>query len=100
MRIELRNQTHWRTDHLRAFVREAVKRERPGMCKQWSSLRVTFVYNRGAERHKSCSGRAWLNSNSMRICVPSGAIDRTDLAHVLIHERHKAALSGKEPSHD
>ena len=41
MRIELTNKTHWRDDHIRAFLARGMKDERPDLCRRGAAaLRV------------------------------------------------------------
>ncbi len=81
MRIE--NRTHWRTDHLRAFLYRVGKEELEASTRK--ALRVTVSYNRQRDRG-SCSGWAVLGALRIKILVPSLRVDKVDLAHTIAHE--------------
>jgi hypothetical protein len=95
MKIQIRNRTHWRTDHIRAFIKRGIRQERADLCKKNAFLlRVSIVYNRGGIRHQSCSGRAVIGGLWMKIMLPSGGVDRVDMAHTIAHELgHTAGLN-------
>ncbi len=81
--MRINNQTHWRTDHLRAFISRVAQDELdPAQRKR---LRVTIRYNRQKNRGW-CSGRASYRHPVMTIMVPSQCVDRVDLANVTAHE--------------
>jgi len=86
MRIELDNHTHWRSDHLRAFIARGVKDERPDLCKRGApALKVRVVYTRGSGS-KGSSGYASYHSNRMCIRLAKEFPDKVDLAGVIYHE--------------
>ncbi len=86
MKIKLVNQTHWRSDHLRAFIRQAARDERPDLCKRGAAtLHVTVKYNRQVDRGW-CSGVAGICCNWIRIMLPSKVVNKVDLAYVIAHE--------------
>jgi hypothetical protein len=86
MRIELDNKTHWRSDHLKAFITRGVKDERPDLCKRGApALRVRVVYTRSSGT-KGSSGYASYNSNRMCIRLAKEGPDKVDLAGVIYHE--------------
>lgn len=76
------NETHWRTDHLRAFISRVAQDELNP--KQRKRLVITVVYTRG--RHHSSSGYAYYHSNIARVRLPSEGPDKIDFAHVIAHE--------------
>lgn len=82
--IKITNRTHWQTKHLRAFAVRAANQILDDGTKP--HLTIEFSYNRGGTRHDSCSGRAWIGGSHARVMVPSGSIDKTDLASVIAHE--------------
>ena len=85
MRIELDNKTHWRSDHLKAFIARGVKDERPDLCKRGApALKVRVVYTRS--HTKGSSGYAYYNSNQMTIRLAKVNPDKVDLAGVIYHE--------------
>jgi hypothetical protein len=44
MRIELTNKTHWRDDHIRAFLVRGIQDERPDLCKRGApAMHVTVA---------------------------------------------------------
>jgi len=94
MKVRIVNRTHWRTTDLRRFIREGIRRERRELCKRGApELRVRVSYNCGGERYTACSGRAGIGCNWMRLMLPSGNVDKTDLAFVTIHElAHTAGI--------
>jgi len=78
------NRTRWNTKHLRDILsRVAMVELNPVQRKR---LIVTVTYNRQANKSTWCSG--WCAYGMMRpkVMVPSGAVDRADLAHVMAHE--------------
>ncbi len=86
MKIKLVNQTHWRSDHLRAFIRRVARDERPDLCKRGAgTLHVTVKYNRQVDRGW-CSGLAAYHINQMTIMLPSQTVNKVDLAQVIAHE--------------
>lgn len=94
MKIQLDNRTHWRSDHLREFLKRGMHQERVDLCKRGApTIRIVVKYNRGGDRHASVSGRATIGGNWCKIMVPSGSVDRIDLAHVVAHElAHTAGI--------
>lgn len=104
MKIQLDNRTHWRSDHLREFLKRGMHQERVDLCKRGApTIRIVVKYNRGGDRHASVSGRATIGGNWCKIMVPSGSVDRIDLAHVVAHELahtagiEHAAMEGRPP---
>jgi len=87
MKIEIKNKTHWRSAHLRAFIKRVLPQERADLCKRGArALNVRVRYNRGGVRHDYVTGCAPYFSNSITIKLASGAVDRIDLAHTIVHE--------------
>jgi hypothetical protein len=85
--VRVTNGTHWRTDHLAAFVRGA-RREVFGS--ELKPLRVTFAYSRKSGR---VSGRASVGGSWSRILIPRASVNKSLLARLLIHElSHNAGL--------
>ena len=85
MRIELNNKTHWRSDHIKAFIAHVAKDERPDLCKRGApALHVRVVYTRNSTG--SSSGYATLRSNSMCVRVSKHNPDKVDFAFVIAHE--------------
>jgi hypothetical protein len=78
--VRITNGTHWRTDHLAAFVRGA-RREVFGS--ELKPLRVTFSYSRTSWR---VSGRASVGGSWSRILIPREPVNKSLLARLLIHE--------------
>ncbi len=86
MKIEFTNNTHWRSDHIRAFIVRELKDERPDLCKHGApALKVKVTYTR-REGSTYSSGCARLNSNWMNIRLSKHTPDKIDLAHVIVHE--------------
>jgi hypothetical protein len=86
--MKIINKTHWRTDHLRAFIARLAKDELEPAARK--ALVVTIKYNRQKDKGW-CSGRARVGSARMgkaimTIMLPSQAVDKIDLAHVIRHE--------------
>jgi len=88
MRIELTNKTHWRDDHIRAFLAKGMKDERPDLCKHRAPpMRVTVTYTRPRhELHHGSSGYAYYRSRTMTVRLPKENPDKVDFAHVIAHE--------------
>ena len=83
MRIELTNKTHWRDDHIRAFLARGMKDERPDLCKHGAPpMKVTVVYSR---RHRH-SGWAYYHSRTMRLMIPKENPDKVTFAAIIAHE--------------
>lgn len=82
--FKIRNRTHWNTQDLRRFlVRVANESFDDG---EKLVIHVEATYNRGGIRHSSCSGWATLGGQWVKIMLPSGSVDRIDLAHTIAHE--------------
>jgi predicted SprT family Zn-dependent metalloprotease len=83
MRIELINKTHWRDDHIRAFIARGMQAERPDLCKRGApAMHVTVVY---ARRHRH-SGYAYFHSRTIRIRLPKENPDKVTFAAIIAHE--------------
>jgi len=86
MKITFNNKTHWRSDHIRAFIAHELKDERPDLCKRGApALKVKVTYTRRAGSSYS-SGCAYLNSNWMNIRLSKHTPDKVELGHVIAHE--------------
>jgi len=85
MKIDLHNKTHWRNDHIRAFLVPMIREERPDLCKRGApTLKVIVVYTRGGNGSSGC---AYVKSNWMKIRLPKNVEpDKVDFAHVIAHE--------------
>jgi len=89
MRIELTNKTHWRDDHIRAFLRRSIQEERPDLCRHSApAMRVEIVYTRPNGRTKgSSSGLGRIRGNWIKVRLPKHLEpDRIDFAMVIAHE--------------
>lgn len=91
--MKIINKTKWDTRHLRAFISEVMKRSPEHIKRKFihrnyrKRLVCEFGYNRGGNRFGGyVTGRAYLNSFSMRIMVGSQKVDKVDLAKVVAHE--------------
>jgi hypothetical protein len=85
--IRIKNETDYRTEHLRAFV---VKARDQVFGSERKPLRVRFIPSR-----KRTHGRASLGGSRSLIWLPLNA-DRYELAQILIHElAHNAGASGE-----
>jgi hypothetical protein len=93
--MKVENLTHWRTDHLRAFVvRVAAEELDPEVRRHY---RVVFGYNRQRGKGGGVSGYAYYGGRTAHVNVPSDEVDRVNLAHTIAHEmahsrgmRHRA----------
>jgi hypothetical protein len=86
MKITIDNKTHWRSDHIKAFIVHELRDERPDLCKRGApALKVKVSYTRCAGSSYS-SGCAYLNSNWMNIRLSKHTPDKVELAHVVAHE--------------
>lgn len=89
--MKIINQTHWQTKHLRAFLVRAAKIEEIPATRM-KRMVVRIVYTRPGERRKAkgshgySSGYATYNGTQMTIRVGKDMVDKTDLAHVCVHE--------------
>lgn len=81
--MKIINNTHWRSEHLRAFITRIAQDEIEPSARK--ALVVTVKYNRAKDKGW-CSGRAKLGRPVMTIMVPSQVVDKIDLAHVIAHE--------------
>ncbi len=91
--MKVDNRTHWRTDHLRAFLsRVAADELEPQKRKR---LRVEVRYNRQRDRGY-CSGEAVVGGCWIKVMVPSQVVDRVDLAGVIAHEMAHARGMGHD----
>ena len=91
MRIELTNKTHWRDDHIRAFLARGMQAERPDLCKRGAPpMCVTITYRKatrpGFIPNGHSSGYAYYHSRTMRVRLPRENPDKVDFAHVIAHE--------------
>lgn len=85
MKINLVNKTHWRDDHIKAFIQRIAKDERPDLCKRGGktlTCKVVYTRNRGC----GSSGYAYYHSNLMTVRLPKQNPDKVDFAHVIAHE--------------
>ena len=83
MKIQLINKTHYRDDHIRAFLARGIKEERSDLCKHGArAMKVYVVYTRRA----TTSGCAYLNSHWMKVRLPKQNPDRVSFAHTIFHE--------------
>jgi hypothetical protein len=86
MRIELKNKTHYRDDHIRAFLVKGIQTERPDLCKHGARpMRVIVSYRRNTSGSSGC---AYLHSHWMTVRLPKDTtkIDKVDFALVIAHE--------------
>lgn len=90
--MKITNKTKWQTKHLRAFISEVMKQAPEHLRRKMldekyrSRLEVEIRYNKAGQRGDYVCGRAAINSYWMRLLVGGHAIDRVDLAHVIMHE--------------
>lgn len=86
MRIKLTNKTHYRDDHIRAFLVRGIQAERPDLCKALARpMNVRIVYRRNTSGSSGC---AYLHSHWMTVRLPKSTamVDKVDFAHVIAHE--------------
>jgi hypothetical protein len=79
--MKLNNQTHWRTDQLKAIIQRVAETELSP--EQRKLLRVTIVY---ARRHGCSTGCAAYYSHWMRVRVQFENFNKIDFALVCAHE--------------
>jgi hypothetical protein len=83
--MKIINRTHWRTDHLRAFVSRVAKDELDPAKRK--VMKVYVEYTRGSTGSSGC---APYNGNWLKVRLCSGAggrqPDKVDLAGTLAHE--------------
>lgn len=86
MKIVLMNKTHWRDDHIRAFLVRGIQMEREDLCKRNAlPMMVRICYTRGWS--PASSGCAYLHSRSITVRLPKNVEpDRIDFAHTIVHE--------------
>jgi hypothetical protein len=86
VKIKLQNKTHWRDDHIRAFVARVAHDERTDLCKRGGpALTVVVAYTRGGD--KGSLGCAFFLSNWITVrLAKQGTPDKVDFAHVIAHE--------------
>jgi len=75
------NHTHWKTEHLRAFVSRVAMDELS--TEQRARLRITFRYGRA---HGFSSGYAYYNSHVALVRLSKRNPSKIDLAYVIAHE--------------
>lgn len=86
MKITLNNKTHWRDDHIRAFISRQMLEERPDLCRRGTpALHVKIVYTRRNGSTYS-SGEATVRGNWMKIRLSKRTPDKVDFAMVIAHE--------------
>jgi len=85
--LKIKNNTNWRTDHLRAIITRVIREEfLPAKRKH---VFIKIEYGKGgryANRDGMCGGYAWYNSTNMVIKVAQDQIDAVDFAHTVAHE--------------
>jgi hypothetical protein len=97
------NHTRWRTDHLARFMRTVALSELDAAKRRGFTMVVK--YNRAGANGTYCSGRAAIGGRRITVMVPSGTVDRIDLAMVIAHEMAHArgmdhsAMRGAERYH-
>ena len=91
--MKLINKTHWRSDHIMAFVKRVAEAELDPPQRKGYVVEVGYTRRRGV----LCTGYAYYHSKKIWVNVPSDNILRDDLAHVIAHEmahtrgmRHRA----------
>lgn len=97
MKLIVNNRTHWKTAHLRQFILRTLRQERADLFKRQPytvTFRCNVRYNRQGNRGTRCSGHAPIGGNWMRVMLPSGNPDKTDLAMVCAHEAAHTAGVG------
>lgn len=88
--MKIENRTHWRTDHLRAFVVLVADLELDSEKRR--GYTVLFKYG----RRGVVSGRAHIGGSSCRIMLPKLGVGKPGLAYVLAHEMaHSRGLNHK-----
>lgn len=80
--MRLDNRTHWRNDHILAFVRRVAEVELDAAQRKTMTVRVRY-----GRRGASTSGHAPYYGRRIQVMVGSDAIDRTDFAHTIAHAR-------------
>jgi predicted SprT family Zn-dependent metalloprotease len=96
--VKIENKTHWRTDHLRAFISRIAKEELGAEARK--RLHITVVYNRAKDKGY-VTGCAFLGGSRAWIKVPSGEVDKIDLAHVIAHElAHIRGMQHRQMTHN
>jgi len=90
--MKIQNNTHWRTDHLRAIIQRVVKDELSPAKR--ARLRVTIDYT--GRNHGYSTGCAVLGGSRMtlRLAKQREYVNKTDFARVVAHEA--AHLRGLE----
>ena len=84
MKIILKNKTHWRDDHIRAFVARGLKEERPDLCKRGAPAIEVVV---ASTRTRVSSGCAYYHRNWFTIRIrKDGPLDKAAIAHTIFHE--------------
>lgn len=85
--MKVRNRTHWRTDHIRAFLLRIAKDELEGHWAGAKGIHVDVVYTRpGRNRAGYSSGCATIGGVCMMIRIAKETPDLIDFAHVIAHE--------------
>lgn len=86
MRIKLTNKTHYRDEHIRAFLVRMIQTERPDLCKHGAPpMQVYVVYRRNTNGSSGC---AYYDSRWIKVRLPKNTamVDKVDFAHVIAHE--------------
>lgn len=97
--MKIINDTRWRTDHLRAFVRQVAADELDVAQRRHLTVTFRIKIRKGWRRSSgSVSGQASIGGFWARIDLPSGdVIDRKNLAHLIAHEfAHVRGMTHKE----
>jgi hypothetical protein len=82
-KIVIKNHTHWRTDHIRAFIHRAADMVLDP--EQKPRLHATVTYTRVAGQGWA-SGCAWVGGNSFTVRLDHTVVDKVDFAGVIGHE--------------
>jgi len=79
--VKIKNETHWNTAHLRAFITRVAQEETEPARRKHLAVAVSY-----GGRSTGVSGRAACPGYWAKIFVSSVTIDRQDLAHTIRHE--------------
>lgn len=77
------NETHWRTDQLKAIIQQVSLTALEGFEKRKKRLKITIVYSRKGGYHGCVNG---LGGTTMTLRIPKEEVDKPQFAWLVDHE--------------
>lgn len=76
------NETHWRTDQLKAIIERVAKTALEGYAKRKKRLVITVTYSKETNH----TGHASLGGTRMTLRIPKANVNKPEFAHLVDHE--------------